>query len=109
MIPQVEIYNDNNNNENEKLLEQQKSDMDAYFEETVQHGVTTYNENDQKSESNFDEDLYKKKRYVPVALVLSTETEYHDFFKQLMLAMFDLIRVPPEEYQIPGHYYPCGK
>jgi hypothetical protein len=46
MIPQVEIYNDNNNNENEKLLEQQKSDMDAYFEETVQHGVTTYNEND---------------------------------------------------------------
>jgi hypothetical protein len=53
------------------------------------------------SESNFDEDLYKKKRYVPVALVLETETEYHDAFRQILLALFDLIRVPPEIYHIP--------
>lgn len=31
-------------------------------------------------------------------MVLETETEYHDVFKQIMLAMFDLIRVPPEAY-----------
>ncbi len=48
------------------------------------------------NESIFDEDLYKKKKYVPVALVLSTETEYHDFFRQVMLALFDMIRCPPE-------------
>ena len=30
---------------------------------------------------NLDEDLYKQKRYVPVAMVLETETEYHDLFR----------------------------
>ena len=43
-----------------------------------------------------DDELYKKKKYVPVALVIATETEYHDFFRQVILAMFDMIRVPPE-------------
>ncbi|CDW84178.1 UNKNOWN [Stylonychia lemnae] len=38
--------------------------------------------------------LMEKKRYVPVALCLETETEYHDVFKQIMLALFDLIRIP---------------
>ena len=35
-----------------------------------------------------------------MALVLETETEYHDVFKQIMLALFDLIRVPPETYHV---------
>ncbi len=29
-------------------------------------------------------------------MVIETETEYHDMFKQIMLALFDLIRVPPD-------------
>jgi hypothetical protein len=33
-------------------------------------------------------------------MVLETETEYHDAFKQIMLALFDLIRVPPEAYSL---------
>ena len=39
----------------------------------------------------------EKKRYVPVALCLETETEFHDVFKQIMLSLFDLIRIP-EKY-----------
>lgn len=52
------------------------------------------------SDLNFDEELYKKKRYVPVSLVLETETEYHDTFKQILLALFDMIRVPLEQHNI---------
>lgn len=48
------------------------------------------------SEAYIDEDLFNKKRYVPVALVIETETEYHDIFRQVLLALFDMIRVPPE-------------
>jgi hypothetical protein len=33
-----------------------------------------------------------------VAMILESETEYHDVFKQILLALFDLIRVPPEAY-----------
>lgn len=40
------------------------------------------------------EKLYQKKRYVPVALCLETETEYHDVFRKILLALFDEIRVP---------------
>ena len=50
---------------------------------------------------NIDEELFKKKRYVPVAMVLETDTEYHDLFRKILLAFFDLIRVPPEIYHIP--------
>jgi hypothetical protein len=28
-----------------------------------------------------DEELFKKKWYVPVAMVIETETEFHDFFR----------------------------
>jgi len=59
-------------------------------------GVKNQSDSDVMSDSNFDEELYKKKRYVPVSLVLETETEYHDTFKQILLALFDMIRVPPE-------------
>lgn len=31
---------------------------------------------------------------MPVALVLETETEYHDTFRQILLGLFDLIRIP---------------
>jgi hypothetical protein len=31
---------------------------------------------------------------VPVALCLSTETEFHDIFRQILLALFDMIRIP---------------
>ena len=53
------------------------------------------------SNYNLDEELYKKKNYIPVALVMLTATEYHDFFRQIMLAMFDMIRVPPEIHSLP--------
>ncbi len=38
--------------------------------------------------------LYKSKRYVPVAMCLETETEYHDIFRKILLALFESIRVP---------------
>jgi len=38
---------------------------------------------------------------VPVALVLETLTEFHDFFREVLLALFDLIRVPPERISLP--------
>ena len=47
------------------------------------------NEHDQRLQ-----ELSENKRYVPVALCLETETEYHDTFRQIMLALFDLIRIP---------------
>ena len=31
---------------------------------------------------------------MPVALCLETETEYHDVFRKILLALFDEIRVP---------------
>ena len=40
------------------------------------------------------EQLYERKRYVPVALCLETETEYHDVFRKILLTLFDEIRVP---------------
>ena len=39
-------------------------------------------------------ELSENKRYVPVALCLETETEYHDSFRHIMLSLFDLIRIP---------------
>jgi hypothetical protein len=50
---------------------------------------------------------YSDKRYVPVALVLETETEYHDVFRQIMLALFDLIRVPCELFKISNTNVPA--
>jgi hypothetical protein len=32
--------------------------------------------------------------YVPVALVLSTEIENHDIFRDMLLELFELIRTP---------------
>lgn len=51
---------------------------------------------------------YSDKRYVPVALVLETETEYHDVFRQIMLALFDLIRVPCELFKISNGNVPSS-
>ena len=51
---------------------------------------------------------YSDKRYVPVALVLETETEYHDVFRQIMLALFDLIRVPCELFKISNSNVPSS-
>lgn len=47
--------------------------------------------------------MFKKKWYVPVAMVIETDTEYHDFFRQVLLALFDMIRVPPET-----HVFKCN-
>jgi hypothetical protein len=50
--------------------------------------------------NNIDRELYKRKRYIPVALVLVTECEYHDVFKQIILALFDMLRVLPEKKSV---------
>lgn len=36
--------------------------------------------NEEENDAEFKQ-LYEKKRYVPVALVLETETEHHDVFR----------------------------
>jgi len=79
--------------------------------DTKTYGITTDKSHpgptitleDAVSDSNYnlDEELYKKKKYIPVALVMLTATEYHDFFRHIMLAMFDMIRVPPEMHSLP--------
>ena len=56
--------------------------------------MATNHEEAHDNEVNHFKKLYEKKRYVPVALVLETETEYHDVFRQILLSLFDLIRVP---------------
>jgi hypothetical protein len=65
--------------------------MEQFFNYEKEFGVTTNllmaeeqlptGADDVMSDSNFDEELYRKKRYVPVSLVLSTETEFHDTFR----------------------------
>lgn len=40
------------------------------------------------------QELMKKKFYVPVAIVLETETEFHDTFRLILLSLFEMIRVP---------------
>jgi len=35
-----------------------------------------------------------KKRYIPVAFCIETETEYHDVFREILLSLFEMIRVP---------------
>jgi hypothetical protein len=35
-----------------------------------------------------------------VALVLVTECEYHDTFRQIILALFDMLRVLPEKKSV---------
>lgn len=57
-------------------------EIDAYF----------INQLDNEHENQLKE--LENKRYVPVALCLETETEYHDTFRQIMLSIFDLIREP---------------
>jgi len=54
-----------------------------------------------------DEDMFKKKWYVPVAMVIETDTEYHDFFRQVLLALFDMIRVPPETHVVKCNAGTC--
>jgi hypothetical protein len=38
--------------------------------------------------------LMSKKKYIPVAFCMETETEFHDVFKEILLALFEMIRVP---------------
>jgi hypothetical protein len=65
------------------LMEQHKKDYEKFFKQEEEFGLTTEQLEDpiSDSNSNLDDELYKKKKYVPVALVVATETEYHDFFR----------------------------
>ena len=38
--------------------------------------------------------MLNKKKYIPVAFCIETETEFHDVFKDILLALFEMIRVP---------------
>ena len=110
-IPQYELTDEVEVDDPKNLMEQHKKDYENFFKDNEQFGLTTDQIIDDPvsdSNSNIDDELYKKKKYVPVALVLSTETEYHDFFRQILLAMFDMIRVPPEMHQLPTQLKPCG-
>lgn len=73
-----------------------RQDLKHYRRNNNSNEVADDAQSDSTSVAPLNQELFQKKRYVPVAMVMETETEYHDFFKQLMLALFDLIRVPPE-------------
>jgi hypothetical protein len=60
--------------------------------------------NDQTSEDGHLRRLYESKRYVPVALCISTETEFHDIFRQILLSLFDMIRVPENIQRLSYKY-----
>ena len=47
--------------------------------------------------ATINRELYKSKKYIPVALVLITECEYHDTFREILLALFDMLRVLPDK------------
>ena len=44
-------------------------------------------------------ELYNQKRYVPVAFCLQTETEYHDMFREILISLFESIRVPKQVHK----------
>ena len=35
-----------------------------------------------------------RKKYIPVAFCIETETEFHDVFREILLNLFEMIRVP---------------
>lgn len=44
-----------------------------------------------------------KKRYVPVAFCIDSATEHHDIFKQILIALYEMIRAPEDLMSRP--YY----
>ena len=38
--------------------------------------------------------MISKKKYIPVAFCIETETEFHDIFREILLTLFEMIRVP---------------
>ena len=87
-------------------MEEHNKDMENFFQQIKTDGVTRTNHKIDERDNvfldeapNFDvnsnhsssekspmgvginRELYKKKRYIPVALVLVTECEYHDSFR----------------------------
>lgn len=54
-------------------------------------------------ESISDVKLKNQKAYVPVALVICTEIENHDIFRDILIEMFDSIREPASKQQTMEH------
>lgn len=38
--------------------------------------------------------MLNRKKYIPVAFCIETETEFHDVFRDILLSLFEMIRVP---------------
>jgi hypothetical protein len=38
--------------------------------------------------------MLNRKKYIPVAFCIETETEFHDAFREILLHLFEMIRVP---------------
>ena len=75
----------------EEPFDPKKENQDNQMDFDIDDGYFHHedNEHDQRIA-----ELSENKRYVPVALCLETETEYHDSFRHIMLSLFDLIRIP---------------
>ena len=63
---------------------------------TSDHKTSSGNGSDKSSGSNtsFSDRGESNRTWVPVSIVIQTECEHHDIFREILISLFELIRVP---------------